>query len=280
MNGQRYAQIAGWGMSVPERVLSNQDLERVVSTNDEWIVSHTGIRERRIAANDKETTAVLATRAARTALLVAGVTPGQLDLVIVATVTPDYIFPSTASLVQDALGASKAGAFDLSAGCSGFIYALSTGASAIRSGSADHVLVVGAETLSRITDWTDRNTCVLFGDGAGAVVLSACSESCGVLASVLGSDGSGGGLLILPGGGSKCPTTHETVTNGDHFLKMNGREVYRFATVMMPKATEQVVEKAGWQLPDVGLIIPHQANSRIIDSAIKRLNLPTQQILR
>jgi 3-oxoacyl-[acyl-carrier-protein] synthase-3 len=274
MNEQRYAQVTGWGMCVPERVLTNQDLERVVDTSDEWIVSRTGIRERHVVANERETTSVLATRAARAALLVADIAPHQLDLVIVATVTPDHLFPATASLVQDALGASRAGAFDLSAGCSGFIYAVSLASGFIRSGSAEHVLVVGAETLSRIVDWTDRNTCVLFGDGAGAVVLSAYSGSCGVQASVLGSDGSGGELLVLPAGGSRCPASHETVSNGDHFAKMNGNEVFRFATQIVPKATEQVVQRAGWQLADLDLVIPHQANSRIIASAVKRLNMP------
>jgi 3-oxoacyl-[acyl-carrier-protein] synthase-3 len=272
--GERYAQITGWGMCVPEKVLTNADLARVVDTTDEWIVERTGIRERHVAVGEKETTATLAVRAARDALLVAGITPLQIGLVIVATVTPDYPFPSTASLVQDALGASAAGAFDLAAGCSGFIYALSTAASVIRSGGADHVLVIGAETLSRVIDWTDRNTCVLFGDGAGAVVVSACAEQCGVLASVLGSDGSGAELLILPAGGSRAPATHETVSSGGHFARMNGREVFRFATTVMPRATEQVTARAGWQTSDLSLVIPHQANIRIIESAIKRLGLP------
>ena len=185
-------------------MLTNDDLARVVDTTDEWIVSHTGIRERHVAG-EKETTSTLAVRAAREALLVADLAPAQIGLVIVATVTPEYPFPATASLVQDALGAANAGAFDLGAGCSGFIYALSMAADVIRAGSAQHVLVIGAETLSRIIDWTDRNTCVLFGDGAGAVVVSACAERCGVLASVLGSDGSGGELLIVPGGRQPPP---------------------------------------------------------------------------
>ena len=202
--GMRYAQITGWGMAVPEKVLTNDDLARVVDTTDEWIVSHTGIRQRHVAG-EKESTSSLAVRAAREALLVADVAPAQIGLVIVATVTPDYPFPATSSLVQDALGAANAGAFDLGAGCSGFIYALSMAADVIRAGSVQHVLVVGAETLSRVVDWTDRNTCVLFGDGAGAVVVSACAERCGVLASVLGSDGSGGELLIVPGGRQPPP---------------------------------------------------------------------------
>ena len=275
--GPRYAQITGWGMAVPEKVVTNEYLARVVETSDEWIVSHTGIKERRIAG-DKETTFSLAVRAARAALLVANVPPNHLDLVIVATVTPEYFFPSTASLVQDALGAAVAGAYDLSAGCSGFIYALSQAANAIRSGAAEHVLVIGSETLSRIIDWTDRNTCVLFGDGAGAVVVSACAEPCGVLASVLGSDGSGGELLIIPGSGSRHPATHETVDRGDHRLQMNGREVYRFASTIIPRATEAVMQKAGWKLADLTLLIPHQANARIIESAIKRLAIPSERV--
>jgi 3-oxoacyl-[acyl-carrier-protein] synthase-3 len=263
-------------MAVPEKVMSNDDLARIVETSDDWIVSHTGIKSRYIAG-DRETTLSLAVHAARDALLVAGIMPSQIDLVIVATVTPEYFFPSTASLVQDVIGAASAGAFDLSAGCSGFIYALSMAADAIRSGAAEHVLVIGAETLSRIVDWTDRNTCVLFGDGAGAAVVSACAERCGVMASVLGSDGSGGELLIIPGGGSRRPPTQEMITRGEQFLKMNGREVYRFASTVMPRATEAVVRKAGWRLNDLALVIPHQANLRIIDAAIKRLGLPADR---
>jgi 3-oxoacyl-[acyl-carrier-protein] synthase III len=270
----RYAQITGWGCCVPEKVLTNEALSRVVDTSDDWITRMTGIKERRVVANERETTAVLATRAGREALMVAGVPPSRLDLVIVATATPEYTFPSTASLVQDALGAASAGAFDLSAGCSGFLYALNMAIGHILSGMAEHVLVIGAETLSRITDWTDRNTCVLFGDGAGAVVVSACADRCGVLATELGSDGSGGELLILPAGGSHQPANLDSVSNGGHFIKMNGREVFRFATTVMPRATENVVRKAGWEIEDVNLIIPHQANTRIIESAAKRLGLP------
>lgn len=273
----RYAQVTGWGMCVPDKVLSNHELAKVVDTTDEWIVTMTGIKVRHVVSGERESTATLAVRAARDALMTANLAPAQVNLVIVATATPEYVFPSTACLVQDALGASAAGAFDLSAGCSGFIYALSLAANAVRSGAAEHVLVIGAETLSRITDWTDRNTCVLFGDGAGAVVVSACAERCGVLATELGSDGSGGQLLILPAGGSRAPTSHETVSGGGHFIKMNGREVFRFATTMMPKATESVLRKAGWEKTDLGLIIPHQANIRIIEAAAKRLGLPLER---
>lgn len=273
-NGSRHAQITGWGSCVPDKVLTNEALAGIVDTTDEWIVSRTGIKERHVVANERETTAVLAARAGRAALLVAGLLPTELNLIIVATATPEYVFPSTASLVQDALGASSAGAFDLSAGCSGFIYGLSMASAAVQSGAADHVLVIGAETLSRITDWTDRNTCVLFGDGAGAVILSACAERCGVLATELGSDGSGAELLILPAGGSHQPASLETVGSGAHFIKMNGREVFRFATTAMPRAAENVTRKAGWELADISLVIPHQANIRIIESAAKRLNVP------
>lgn len=269
-----YAQITGWGSCVPEKVLTNAALAQIVDTSDDWITRMTGIKERRVVANERETTAVLATRAAREALIVAGLPPSRLDLIIVATVTPEYAFPSTASMVQDALGAASAGAYDLSAGCSGFLYGLNMAIGYIRSEMAEHVLVIGAETLSRIVDWTDRNTCVLFGDGAGAVVVSACTNRCGVLATELGSDGSGGDLLILPAGGSHQPASLETVSNGGHFVKMNGREVFRFATTVMPKAAESVVKKAGWAMADVSVIIPHQANTRIIESAAKRLGLP------
>ncbi|NLE75520.1 MAG: ketoacyl-ACP synthase III, partial [Chloroflexi bacterium] len=276
-SGRPYAQVVGWGLCVPERVLTNDDLAAMVDTSDEWIVSRTGIRERRIAAGDRESTAGLALRAAQAALRVAGLSPAQLDLVIVATATPDYTFPATACLVQDGLGATHAGAFDLGAGCSGFLYGLRLAADSIQAGSAQHALVIGAETLSRITDWNDRNTCVLFGDGAGAVVLSACSERCGVLATVLGSDGSGGDLLKLPAGGSRRPASHDTVAEGQHFLKMNGSQVFRFATGVMARATHEVLQGAGWTLPEVSLVIPHQANVRIIQAAAKKLGLPEER---
>jgi 3-oxoacyl-[acyl-carrier-protein] synthase III len=276
MPTNRFAQVTGWGMCVPEKAVSNDELTRTVDTSDEWIVSHTGIRSRHIA-DSKESTATLATRAAREALFVADLSPNQLDLVIVATATPEYVFPSTACLVQDALGAAHAGAFDLSAGCTGFIYALAMAAGQIQAGLAQHVMVIGAETLSRITDWTDRNTCVLFGDGAGAVVLSSCDVACGVSGVILGSDGSGGELLIVPAGGSHQPASLTTVSSGAHTIRMNGREVYRFATQVIAKATEEVTRRAGWQLSEVSLVVPHQANARIVESAIKRLNLPAEK---
>ena len=272
-----YAHIIGWGFYTPTNVVTNNDLAKKVDTTDEWIRERTGIAERHIAS-PKETTASIAVRAAQNALQVADVSPHDIDLVIVATATPEYIFPATACLVQDALGADRAGAFDLEAGCSGFVYALATGAGMIRGGMANTVLVIGAETLSRVVDWTDRSTCILFGDGAGAVVLRASEEPGGVLSTVLGSDGSGGELLMLPGGGSKHPAGPDTVLSKMHYIKMNGREVYRFATRVMATAAKQAVERANWRLDEIDLFIPHQANVRIIDSAVKSLQLSPDKV--
>jgi 3-oxoacyl-[acyl-carrier-protein] synthase-3 len=266
------AHVVGWGKSVPPRVLTNDDLAQMVDTSDEWIRSRTGIVERRVVV-DGETTSSMALQAAWQALAVAGLTPARLELIIVATVTPDYAFPATACLVQDGLGATRAAAFDLSAGCTGFIYGLSVAANLISAGAYENALVIGAETLSRIIDWSDRATCVLFGDGAGAVVLQANGADGGVLSTVLGSDGSGGDLLRLPAGGSTAPTSHVTVDEGLHYLKMEGRQVYRFAVRAMPTATRQVLERAGLALSDVKLVIPHQANQRIIEASIRSLGL-------
>jgi 3-oxoacyl-[acyl-carrier-protein] synthase-3 len=267
-----HAHVVGWGKSVPPRVLTNDDLAQMVDTSDEWIRSRTGIAERHVVV-DGETTSSMALQAAWQALAVAGLKPTQLELIIVATVTPDYAFPATACLVQDGLGATRAAAFDLSAGCTGFIYGLSVAANLISSGAYENALVIGAETLSRIIDWSDRATCVLFGDGAGAVVLQANGADGGVLSTILGSDGSGGDLLCLPAGGSIAPTSHVTVDEGLHYLKMDGRQVYRFAVRAMPTATRQVLERAGLALSDVKLVIPHQANQRIIEASTRSLGL-------
>jgi 3-oxoacyl-[acyl-carrier-protein] synthase-3 len=255
-------------MHVPERVVTNHDLAQIVDTTDEWIRSRTGITERRIVAGPKETTATLATRAARAALEVADLPASALDLVICTTTTPEYICPATACLVQDALGATHAAAYDLNAACSGFVYGLVMARSMILSGDADYVLVVGAETMSRIIDWTDRQTCVLFGDGAGALLLAASEEPGGILACTLGSDGSGGELLIVPGGGSANPTSAETVAAGLHSIKMDGKAVFRFATRAMAEATRSVAARAGWTLDEIDLVVPHQANQRILQSAV------------
>jgi 3-oxoacyl-[acyl-carrier-protein] synthase-3 len=274
----RYAHIVGWGMSLPERVMTNDDWAQLVDTSDEWIRTRTGIAERRIAS-EGETTLTLSLEAAQQALEVAKLSPAQLDLIVVATVTPEHLFPATACLVQDSLGAIRAGAFDLSAGCSGFVYALSLAADTIRAGTCRHVLVIGAETLSRVIDWTDRSTCVLFGDGAGAVVVSGSETPGGILSSALGSDGSGGDHLIIPAGGSKLPASHETVEKGLHYARMNGREVFRFASRTMDRAARLVCEKADVPLSDVKLFVPHQANMRIIKSAARALKLEEDQVV-
>jgi len=271
-----YAQITGWGMAVPERVLTNVEIAQMVETSDEWIFARTGIHERHIAG-EEDTTASLATQAALKALEVAGLKPSAVDLIIVSTSSPEYIFPATACLVQDQLGASKAGAFDLLAACSGFIYALNTATQAIQTGDAQSALVIGSETLSRLGDWKDRNSCILFGDGAGAFVLQASEERSGLLSGVMHSDGSGGDLLILPGGGSAHPTTFETVHQGMHYIQMNGREVFRFATRVMAQATREAVNKAGLGMQEIQLVIPHQANLRIIESAVKSLDIPMER---
>ncbi|MBI5034899.1 MAG: ketoacyl-ACP synthase III [Chloroflexi bacterium] len=273
----KYAHIIGWGKYVPPNVLTNDDLAKTVDTTDKWIREMTGIHQRHIASS-KESTAALAVYAARDAIESADVNPQDIDMIIVATASPEYPFPATACLVQNAIGAGRAGAFDLEAGCSGFVYALSMAAGLIRGEMYNTILIVGAETLSRLVDWNDRATCVLFGDGAGAVVLRGSETPGGVMSSVLGADGSGGELLIVPGGGSKSPSGPETVLSKMHFIKMNGREVYRFATRVMATAAKQAVERAGWALDKIDLFIPHQANKRIIDSAAKSLNLPPEKV--
>jgi 3-oxoacyl-[acyl-carrier-protein] synthase-3 len=278
-NGRRTgAHITGWGHYAPMRVLTNDDLARMVDTSDDWIRQRTGISERRVAGAG-ETTASMSLRAAQAALDVAGLDPRRVELVIVATVTPDHAFPATACLVQDGLGANRAAAFDLSAGCSGFVYGLGLAANLIEAGQFANAVVVGAETLSRITDWTDRNTCVLFGDGAGAVVLQANGTRGGVLASVLGADGSGGDLLKLPAGGSRQPASTETVDGRQHYIQMRGRQVFRFATRVMPEATREVLARAGRQVGEISLFVPHQANDRIIQSAVNALDLPPERVM-
>jgi len=274
---RRYAQIVGWGRYVPATVLTNDDFTHMLDTSDEWIRTRTGIRERR-AASTKESTATMSIRAAQQALEVANFDPNDIDLIIVATATPDYMFPATACLVQDALAARHAGAFDLSAGCSGFVYALAMAADGIAAGSYDSALVIGAETLTRIVDWTDRSTCVLFGDGAGAVVLRASDVPCGVLSTVMGADGSGSDLLYLPNSGYKDPISPDSRATQLPYIHMNGNEVYRFATRIMGSVAQQAIRKAGLTLDQIDLLIPHQANVRIIQSAAKNLKLPDEKV--
>jgi len=263
--------ILGTGKYVPEQVLTNKDLEKMVETNDEWIVTRTGIKERRIAASD-EATSDLAFKAAQQAIANAGLTVDDIDLIIVATVTPDMSFPSTACLVQARLGA-KCPAFDLSAACSGFIYSLVTGNGLIQSGLYKRVLVIGAETLSRITDYTDRNTCILFGDGAGAVVIGEVPAGRGFQSFEIGADGTGGELLKVSGGGSRKPASAETVANKEHSIYMAGNEVFKFAVRIMGNAAEEAIAKAGLTKADIDLLVPHQANIRIIQSSLNRLEL-------
>lgn len=274
----RYAHITGWGTYVPEPKLTNDDLAKMVDTSDEWIWERTGIRERRIA-RENQTTATLAVQASIRALQIANLRPNDLDLIICSTSTPEHIFPATACLVQDQIGASRAGAFDLQAACTGFIYALDMAAQSIRSGSIKNALVIGAETLSRFVNWQDRNTCILFGDGAGAFVLQASEKPGGVGPAVLRSDGSGGKLLILQAGGSKHPATEATVQNGQHFIEMDGREVFRFATRVMAQATREALARAGLGVEDTKWIIPHQANIRIIEAAARGLKLPMDRFI-
>ena len=271
------AGIIGIGCYLPEKKLTNQDLEKMVDTSDAWITERTGIKTRHIAAPD-QATSDLAYEAAVRALADADTKPEELDLIIVATESPDYKYPSTACLLQARLGAKNAAAFDLSAGCSGFVYGLGIGSQSIVSGLYKKILLVGAETLSRITDWTDRNTCVLFGDGAGAAVLGRVEKGYGVLSLDLGADGSGGSHLIQPAGGSRKPTTHETVDAHDHLIHMDGQDVFKFAARRMPYACRKVLQKAGMSIDDVALLVPHQANLRIIDNAIDRLKIDRDRV--
>jgi len=264
-------------MAVPDRVLTNLELTRMVDTSEEWILQRTGIRERRIA-REGETTFTLSLQAAQNALDVADMDPAHLDLIIVATVTPDYEFPATACLIQDALGAKEAGAFDLSAGCTGFVYGMALAADLVAGGRFQNALIIGAETLSRITDYTDRATCILFGDGAGAVVLRASDSPGGILSSELGADGSGGELLILRGGGSVNPATPDSVTRRLHFIQMQGRQVFRFATRIMVEASLKALDRAGLQIDDVTLFVPHQANDRILQAAARGLGVSEERM--
>jgi 3-oxoacyl-[acyl-carrier-protein] synthase III len=263
--------ITGLGCKVPDRVVTNDELSQYVDTSDEWIRERTGIRERRIAAPE-EALSDLALPASRDALAQAGLTGADVDLVIVATVTPDMAFPSTAALVADAIGAADAAAYDLSAGCTGFMYALAQGYAMLAGGLAKRALVVGGDVLSRILDWDDRSTLVLFGDGAGAVVLEAVPAQ-GFLGFELGADGGGGESLWLPGSGSRV------FEDPERFVKMNGREVFKFATRILVQSAEDILAKCGLTIDDVDLYIPHQANVRIIDHATRKLGVPSDRVV-
>jgi len=269
--------ITGLGCQVPERVVTNDELSTMMDTSDEWIRERTGIRERRIAASD-EALSDLCLPASRQALEDAGLKGADIDLIIVATVTPDMAFPSTGALLADELGAVDAAAYDLSAGCTGFMYALAQAYGMLAGGLAQRALVVGGDVLSKLMDWTDRSTTVLFGDGAGAVVLERVGDG-GFLGFELGADGSGGPQLYLPAGGSRMPTTAETVAERKHFVQMNGREVFKFATRVLVSSAEAVLATCGRTIDDVDVYVPHQANVRIIEHARKKLGIPEEKVV-
>jgi 3-oxoacyl-[acyl-carrier-protein] synthase-3 len=271
------AHVTGWGRYVPSHVLTNADLERMVDTSDEWIVSRTGIRERRVAAAD-ETTASMAAVASLRAIRTAGIEPDDIDLILLGTLTPDYWMPSTAALVKEAIGNTRAAAMDVMAACSGFVYAFANAQAWIAAGLAKHVLVIGAELLTRFLDYTDRSTCILFGDGAGAVVLSASTEPGGALGVELTTEPQGAYMIWLPAGGAKSPPSAETIARGEHYVRMEGKETYRFATKTMATTALESVRKSGLEPADIGLFIPHQANVRIIEAVAKGLDLPMDRM--
>ena len=273
----RTCSIAAVGSYVPSRVLTNAELEKMVDTTDEWIISRTGIKERRIAAAD-EFTSDLASKAALLAMERANVTAGQIDLIIVATITPDMPFPSTACLVQQKIGATRAAAFDIEAACSGFIFGLEIGQQFIMSRTYETVLVIGAEKLSTIVDWKDRNTCVLFGDGAGAAILQHRPEAHGLLTACMGSDGSKAGLLSMPGGGSRCPASVESIASGQHFLRMDGKETFKSAVNAMYNAAQEAMRRCEIDITQIKCVVPHQANRRIIDAVGERLGVTPEQL--
>jgi 3-oxoacyl-[acyl-carrier-protein] synthase-3 len=274
---RRFAHISGWGAYAPAQVLSNVDLERLVDTSDEWIVSRTGIRERRVAAAH-ETTASMGAVAGRRAIAVAGLDPDEIDLILLATLTPDYWMPSTAALVKEAIGNTRAAAMDVAAACSGFVYAFSTAQAYVTSGLARHVLVIGAELLTRFLDYSDRSTCILFGDGAGAVVVSGSDEPGGSLGIELTTEPQGAYMIWLPAGGAKSPPSLETIARGEHYIRMEGKETYRFATKTLASSALAAIERAGLRPDDIALFIPHQANIRIIEAVAKGLDLPMDRM--
>lgn len=272
----RYSRVSGWGKYVPEKVLTNADLEKMVDTSDDWIVQRTGIKERHIAA-ESEVCSDLGIHAARNALEVAGLVPTDLDLIIVSTSSPDYLVPIVSSTIQYKLGATCP-AFTIVTGCTGFVYGLTTAHQFIATRQYNHILVIGVELISKFIDWADRDTCVLFGDGAGAVILSPSETPTGVLACDLGSDGEKGMFLTAPGIGSAATIDHAMIDRREQFLRMNGREVFKFATRVLPQSTLQVLENANLTLADLDLLIPHQANARIIELAIRRLGLAEDKV--
>ncbi len=278
MTSIRRVRISGTGSYLPEKVLTNADFERMVETSDEWIVSRTGIKERRIASPE-QCTSDLALEASRRALEDAGLAPEDISLIIVATVTPDTCLPSTACWLQAKLGAVNAAAFDISAACSGFVYAANIAWQFVRSGAYEHVLVVGAECLSRVTNYNDRSSCILFGDGSGAAVISPAGDDGGeILFGLMGADGRGADIMMIPAGGSRKPANHETVENSEHYMVIRGRETYKFAVEKMAGIVAESLEAVGLTSADLRWIIPHQVNTRILEGAAKRLNVPMEDM--
>jgi 3-oxoacyl-[acyl-carrier-protein] synthase-3 len=272
------AQIVGIGAYAPKRILTNQDLEKMVNTSDEWIVQRTGIHERRIV-DETEAASDLGLRAAQQAMDRAGVDPAEIDLIVVGTTSGDMAFPTTANILQHQLGCRNAGSMDLYAACSGSIYSLSVGAQYIETGKYRTVLCVGAECLSRITDYTDRGTCILLADAAGAAVLRPAEGEAGIIDTDLYSDGRYGDLLIQPGGGSRHPASHETVDRRLHFARMKGNEVFKVAVRMFEDCAKRILERNGFTVEDIDMFVPHQANLRIIEAAVKRLKLPMERVV-
>lgn len=277
MNNLKSVGIIGTGSFVPEKIITNHDLAKIVDTSDEWIVSRTGIKERRFAS-DEIATSDLAYEAGKRAIENAGLKPEDIDLIILATLTPDMSLPSTACIVQDKLKAVNAAAFDVSAACSGFLYGITLANQMVKGGVNNNVLVIGAEAMSKILDMEDRNTCVLFGDGAGAAVISEVEKGSGILATELGADGSGSMYLNIPGGGSRNPATHKTIDDRLHYMKMEGQGVFKFAVRIMSNSTKKVIGKAGIELTDIDYMVPHQANIRIIEAAAKKMKLPMEKV--
>ncbi|HUU29701.1 MAG TPA: beta-ketoacyl-ACP synthase III [archaeon] len=272
-----YLKILSTGIAVPDKVLTNYDLEKIVDTSDEWIVTRTGIRERRISENGISS-GDLGAKAGRMALESAGFDPMDLDLILVATASGDHLFPSTACIIQDKLGAKRATAFDISAACSGFLYCLTVVYSLLNSGVFHNALIIGAETLSKITDYTDRSTCVIFGDGSGAMLVTLGDDGQGIFASHLGSDGSFASVLSLPAGGSRLPASLDTVASHMHYIKMNGNELFKIAVRSMEEAAHATLNKVNLSIDDIDLLIPHQANIRIINSLVKRLGVDKSRV--
>lgn len=275
--GITHAKIIGTGSYLPEHIITNADLEKMVDTNDQWIRERTGIEERRMI-DESMATSDIALKASERALEMAGITADKIDLIIVATITPDHPFPATACILQDKLGAPQAAAFDLSAACSGFVYGLIIAEKFILSGMYKNILVVGAEALTRMLDFQDRGTCIIFGDGAGAAVVSASEDETGLLSTDMGANGKGGRFLLTPAGGSLMPATEQTVKDRMHFIKMDGSEVFKFAVRAMGSSALKVIDEAGLTIDEIDYLIPHQANIRIIEAAEKKLKLPREKV--